>query len=379
MTAAVTPLHKLGEWMDLVKDLSLLRSLSELDLHHLDESGLLYSVLKLWLDNFGVTVGTLQFCVDGGLQEGATLRRDPAQHYVAQPLIETPYHAMLSGICAELGGEEVSIRCPTGTDGIACGAALVLPLRSEEGLLGVLCLFHESADHFDLRHERLGVPFANFLSQMIQSGRLLRQMQSEVALRVAANDRLMRETLELKREFERLSFVDDLTQLYNRRFFMQEAKRALAKDIQDGQPFTLMLLDLDYFKRINDRFGHAAGDEVLQCVSAYLKSRVRKGDILSRFGGEEFVLALPGTDCEGAKRVGESLLAGVRTLTCLRSQRKARITMSIGIAGRESILSADFESNLDHLFHNADMALYAAKQSGRDCLCVYEETGVCYL
>lgn len=222
--------------------------------------------------------------------------------------------------------------------------------------------------------------FANLLARAMQFGRMARDMQQEVSRRMASTDAVMQETLQLKRKFERLSFMDELTQLHNRRYFMQEARLALARDLRTGTPFTLLLLDLDHFKRINDRYGHVTGDAVLRSVADFLKSRVRKTDILARLGGEEFAVALPGTDTAGAKRMCVSLLEGLRQQGCHGDEGVVvRVTLSIGMASSADLDFVDGEMDLERLYQLSDQALYSAKQGGRDQCCNYSEMSICHL
>jgi diguanylate cyclase (GGDEF)-like protein len=159
---------------------------------------------------------------------------------------------------------------------------------------------------------------------------------------------------------ERLATTDDLTGLLNRRAFFARAEAARLLALRLRQPITLLMLDIDHFKQLNDRFGHATGDEALVKFSATCTDSLREHDILGRLGGEEFALALPGTDLDGAMHTAERLRQGVvdtRLLTCGNSYT---MTVSIGV------VLVDPEEDLATALARADHALYEAKRNGRN-------------
>ncbi len=159
---------------------------------------------------------------------------------------------------------------------------------------------------------------------------------------------------------ERLATTDDLTGLLNRRAFFARADAARLLSLRLHQPITLLMFDIDHFKQLNDRFGHATGDEALVKFSATCSDSLREHDILGRLGGEEFALALPGTDLDGALHAAERLRLAVvdtRLLTCANSDT---MTVSIGV------VLVDPEEDLATALARADHALYEAKGAGRN-------------
>lgn len=164
---------------------------------------------------------------------------------------------------------------------------------------------------------------------------------------------------------EQLSILDPLTGIKNRRAMEQELKAAVAFHHRSGLSYALAILDLDHFKRVNDAYGHAVGDEVLlECTQILLK-HTRKTDQLFRFGGEEFVLLLPGVDDYGMR----SVLRNVHKV--LRRDLKSPggpVTASYGLAMLQS------DDTRDSWFERADQALYRAKENGRDQVVVAEES-----
>jgi diguanylate cyclase (GGDEF)-like protein len=139
-----------------------------------------------------------------------------------------------------------------------------------------------------------------------------------------------------------------------------------------------MLLDIDHFKQINDTHGHSVGDEVLSDIAAALANQTRDGDILARFGGEEFVLALPVTDVVGAKQLAQRIREAVLVLRWRAKRKKIKVTLSIGITALELTDTTrkkepPHEVVLEELLKQADLALYYCKQHGRDQVRAYQE------
>jgi diguanylate cyclase (GGDEF)-like protein len=169
---------------------------------------------------------------------------------------------------------------------------------------------------------------------------------------------------EVRRELERLAHVDALTGVLARRRWLERAEAERDRFHRHGQVFAILMLDLDHFKLVNDRYGHQAGDVVLQRFARLLQSEQRRLDVVGRLGGEEFAVLLPETDLAGAEEVAERVVAACRDMTVDTTAGPVRITCSIGIAvvhGQETI--AD-------LLHRSDLAMLAAKRAGRDQVAV---------
>ncbi len=165
-----------------------------------------------------------------------------------------------------------------------------------------------------------------------------------------------------QKELERLSQYDELTNLYNRRHFMSLARHELSRSMRYGGEISVMMLDIDHFKRVNDSHGHRTGDAVLAAVSQQIGKALRDTDIAGRLGGEEFAVLLPETSLGGAILVAERLRQQVAANAIdIGDGQTLRCTLSIGVAslGGES-------SDLEKLLHRADTALYDAKSGGRN-------------
>lgn len=154
---------------------------------------------------------------------------------------------------------------------------------------------------------------------------------------------------------------DPLTGLYNRRYFLDYARREISRCIAQGKPATVISLDVDHFKKFNDTYGHEAGDEVLQALSGVLQKLFREADVPCRHGGEEFVVLMPGCGLERAEERAEQLRETVEALQLRHSGETLNITVSIGLA----VMPEDGD-NVPSLLGAADEALYMAKAAGRN-------------
>jgi len=176
------------------------------------------------------------------------------------------------------------------------------------------------------------------------------------------------ELQQAKETFEQLSITDGLTKLHNHRYFQDHLTREIRRVDRSGEPLSMLLVDLDDFKQLNDRLGHAAGDELLAGVARTLNQSVRATDLLARYGGEEFVVLTPDTDLAGAYHLAEKIRTAIAESSFIvdESMRPARVTVSIGIA--------QFSGNRKGFFKAADRALYRAKDHGKNCVVIDEET-----
>ncbi|WP_280552778.1 sensor domain-containing diguanylate cyclase [Halomonas sp. 25-S5] len=160
---------------------------------------------------------------------------------------------------------------------------------------------------------------------------------------------------------EQLAQHDPLTGAANRRHFFERAAEELARARRHGDALSLVMLDLDHFKRINDHWGHATGDRVLQAFAAGVRSLLRREDLFGRIGGEEFVVLLPATGLEGALPLAERLRRQTEGLDLEENGERVSVTTSAGVA----TLGAG-DASTDALLQRADEALYAAKRAGRN-------------
>jgi diguanylate cyclase (GGDEF)-like protein len=168
-------------------------------------------------------------------------------------------------------------------------------------------------------------------------------------------------------KLQQLSSTDRLTGLYNRGHWEESLKVAYARHQRHGNATSLVMFDIDHFKRVNDTYGHQAGDHVIEQVARLVREHVRDSDVAGRYGGEEFAVVLSDTDKVGARVFAERLRKSVEALEVLHDGHSIRFTISLGIAdlSKPSVNHAD-------LIAWADQALYASKNAGRNRVTVYE-------
>lgn len=166
-------------------------------------------------------------------------------------------------------------------------------------------------------------------------------------------------------EIRLLSLTDPLTHLSNRRSILSNLNREHERSRQHGPSLSLLLVDLDHFKKINDTWGHSAGDQVLVEAGKVLKSSVRQNDHVGRYGGEEFLVVLPGTDTEGAYQLAERCRQHLEALEIdVGTGKPLKVTGSMGLFCNE----ANRTITAEQMLHHADEALYKAKEGGRNCV-----------
>ena len=159
---------------------------------------------------------------------------------------------------------------------------------------------------------------------------------------------------------QRASRTDPLTGLPNRRAMVEELQAEIARAVREGTPMAVLMADVDHFKKVNDTYGHEAGDRVLQGMAKALTQALRAYDVCARWGGEEFLVLLPATDRTGALEVGEKLRKAVAALVIPLGEAQVSIGLSVGAA------LLDPSETMDTLLNRADSAMYEAKRQGRD-------------
>jgi diguanylate cyclase (GGDEF)-like protein len=196
----------------------------------------------------------------------------------------------------------------------------------------------------------------------------LRSSQSVVEARNSELRESKNRIEQQNRELERLAHFDPLTNVLNRRAFLEQAKEQFHAARSDGKPMACVMTDIDKFKSINDTHGHAVGDDVICAVARTLTNALRPGDLLCRYGGEEFCILLPGLDSRAALAVAERLRARVEAEVgaAMRAIPRLRVTASFGVS--ELGLGA---MDLKQLIEEADEALYASKAAGRNFVSLF--------
>ena len=226
------------------------------------------------------------------------------------------------------------LRCQHGSGE---GPRVCLPLVTQDAVLGCLTLHAAPEQHDIFGRQR----------------ELLATLSEEISM--SLSNIKLRETLRLQ------SIIDPLTELYNRRYMDETLRRELIRSQRGGKPLSIIVLDLDHFKRTNDTYGHDGGDAVLKRVAQALLANVRECDVVCRFGGEEMVILLPDCDTRLAAGRGDDIRATVEALQVAHGGQTVRTTASFGVAGYP-----EHGADATALFQAADRALYQAKRDGRN-------------
>jgi two-component system, cell cycle response regulator len=233
-------------------------------------------------------------------------------------------------------------------------STVIVPLVGD-GVIGTICV-HVC---------RAGRPFAadevSFCEMVVSA-----------SLNALRNSRLFHSLEDEKRRFELLAITDRLTGVYNQAYLYLRLKEEFARAMRYGIDLSLLMLDLDDFKRVNDSHGHLAGDAVLRQLAGELRRAIRRTDVLARYGGEEFAILLPSTDLGGAMREAERLRRMVERARFDGLGEVVTVRLSIGVA---SSSTAGAVGPLDFLAQ-ADSALYSAKESGKNCVRQYGDRSI---
>ena len=182
-----------------------------------------------------------------------------------------------------------------------------------------------------------------------------------------AEEQTRKEIEILYKEVERLSLIDPLTELSNRRSFFADAHRTLQLATRHQRKLSCAMLDIDFFKKVNDTCGHDFGDKVLIAVAKACKKEMRQTDLLARFGGEEFCFLFPETDLNGAALIAERIRHAISQLEFDAAKNNFSVTVSIGVS---KLL--DSNDNMENMLKRSDECLYKAKETGRNSVVLWE-------
>jgi len=266
------------------------------------------------------------------------------------------------GVCARVVAEDraVLVARAHDDDGLGCDVtaihvkdAMICPLRGETRVMGVLMVVNRLGDvsTFDAADLKLFETFANHASVALENGRL---------------EKSLIQLTELKEQLRHQAYHDPLTGLANRALFTERVEHALERGGRPPQAVSIMFIDLDDFKTINDSLGHACGDELLRSVAARIDGVLRPGDTAARLGGDEFAVLLEGVAEDGAARAADRILDSLRTPISLAGN-EVFVHASLGIAA-----TMPGRMRADEFLRNADVAMYVAKSGGKDRYAIFE-------
>jgi len=200
----------------------------------------------------------------------------------------------------------------------------------------------------------------DYITKPVKSLELLARVKTQLNMQA-----LLQELEESHESMKLLASQDHMTKLYNRRYFSDVSQKIAELSLRNNKHLSIVMLDIDNFKNINDTYGHHIGDEVIITLADTLKKYSRQSDIVCRFGGEEFLILLPETDLEGSYVIAEKIRSSVAKIAFSVANEE---TLSFTISAGVSEFTKE-QTNLEECINNADEALYEAKESGRNRVC----------
>jgi diguanylate cyclase (GGDEF)-like protein len=237
-------------------------------------------------------------------------------------------------------------------------------LKADETTKDIPVVFVSSLTDIDTKVRGFKVGGVDFINKPFQHAEILVRVNTHITMQ-----RLRRNLEEKNQELERLANTDYLTNLYNRRRFFHAAEDEFAESVNSGHPISITLIDLDFFKRINDTYGHLVGDRVLVHVAQLIRTHCRVSDVAARYGGEEFIILHPSIDRQRAFLVAERIRKIVEVTPFFRKTDKISVTLSAGVV--DTVICSNCP-RLDDVLAMADLALYRAKDMGRNKVVVFE-------
>ncbi|HET6331686.1 MAG TPA: diguanylate cyclase [Polyangiales bacterium] len=253
-------------------------------------------------------------------------------------------------------------------DAFAAAKAIGVPLAAVEGILArVPELVSETASAFNRElptQESLESLVQDANRRLVDMNRTYERLLHQLEQLVSEKEQLTTQLRHVNDELSRLAGTDSLTGLANRRVFVDALRRDLSRAQRTSQPLSVLILDVDHFKSVNDTYGHAVGDVVLTRLAEVLRSTLRNGDLAARWGGEEFVALLPGSAIDGAKIAAERIRTALEQVEMSAPVANFRVTASFGVATIP--VGAATPQEAPTLMERADAALYEAKRGGRN-------------
>lgn len=339
-------------------DLQTLINLNQLLTSTLDPQEILYLIVKKIAEIIPVTrCSIVRIDSDGRYGHVVSTFEDPNLRNIKLELKKYPEikKALITKspvVISDVTSDPIMERVRDIIFSIGIRSIMVIPIVFREEVIGTLFIRTSRAGYsFSERETKLCHAIANASANALYNAFIFERMEDE------------------KTRLERLAITDYLTGLYNIRYFYHRLEEEFSRAQRYNFPLSCLMIDIDYFKEINDRYGHRAGDSVLREVARLMKSHTRKSDVLARYGGEEFIMLLPETPENGAVSKAESLRTSISKLRFRTLKDGRTVTVSIGVATYPDVSVSD----TDDLITYADNALYKAKTSGRNRVEVFTQ------
>ena len=235
-------------------------------------------------------------------------------------------------------------------------------LKKKEKTKHIPIIFLTAKSDEDSIEKAYDVGGTDYVTKPFRPKELLARVKKELTMQ-----KLIKDLKETQKELRELSVTDPMTKLYNRRYFSHLSLELVELAKRDNQELSLIMLDIDKFKNVNDTYGHDVGDEVIIDLATTLTNEKRKSDFAFRMGGEEFVLLLPHTSLEGAELLAQKIRKIIESSAVnLNDNQQLKYTISLGV----SIFNIVNDTGLETVLKRADEALYEAKETGRNKVCV---------
>ncbi|MES9833600.1 MAG: sensor domain-containing diguanylate cyclase [Candidatus Thiodiazotropha sp. DIVDIV] len=371
-------------FFSLLDSLSALRALSQINLERVSEDELLIKALDELVRYQNIDHSSVFQLEDGMLKcvAGRSMVESHAEIIGTgdtksqQQTMQFKSGEGIVGIAYATGQLQYCRDCSQSQDFIShkhsgsemAGSLISAPIKMGEKVLGVLNASHPMPEYFEPWQQHTLSLFSSCLGQIIYNHRMLHELELLVDLRTEDLNKALDEANKLRKRYQQLSMVDELTGLNNRRYFFNEAEAQLSRAIRAEQPCSLMLIDVDHFKRVNDQWGHLVGDQVLAAISRLLLEEARGGDLVARVGGEEFVILLPEAGIEGADLMAQRIQERLTNVESGGLRPGVNLTVSIGITelSKELDLKLTPGQLVDQLYTQADQAMYDCKRDGRN-------------
>lgn len=349
-----------SEWEDKSRKLEMLNGLARTITTTLVMEEVLDLVLKSTLDLTRAERGYLLLWENeqlvcrsamNHLGSALTLEDNPISRSICQRVLDSA-----EPLCVDDALSDEEFQMQASVMALNLRTVMCVPLLAKQTLLGVLYVDSQAiVNHFTERDLGLLESIAHHAAIAIENAHLYTQLTQRATE--------LEHLVELYEEANMRASIDPLTGLHNRRFFQDQLSRDFAQSRRHDRHLSVIMLDIDHFKSFNDTFGHMLGDEVIVSVARVLEGAVRLSDLTARWGGEEFIVALPDTDLEGALTVAERIRESVSEikLTDPEGNPLRQITASLGVS---SLRPED--ERIAELIERADRALYVAKTNGRN-------------